>query len=36
VEAIKESSEKHYEALNKTILALESPKEPEAIKETSD
>ncbi|KAK3161179.1 hypothetical protein QOZ80_1BG0073380 [Eleusine coracana subsp. coracana] len=34
VEEIKESSQKHYESLNKRILALESPKEAEAITET--
>ncbi|PVH38454.1 hypothetical protein PAHAL_5G262500 [Panicum hallii] len=36
VEEIKETSEKHYEALNKRISALESRKEPGAIKEASD
>ncbi|TVU34299.1 hypothetical protein EJB05_16130 [Eragrostis curvula] len=36
VDEIKESSQKHYEALNLRISALESPKESEAVKETSD
>ncbi|CAO2176876.1 unnamed protein product, partial [Urochloa humidicola] len=36
VEDIKETSEKHYEALNKRISALESRKQPGAIKEASD
>ncbi|CAO2183508.1 unnamed protein product, partial [Urochloa humidicola] len=36
VEDIKETSGKHYEALNKRISALESRKEPGAIKEASD
>ncbi|KAG2589706.1 uncharacterized protein LOC120673980 [Panicum virgatum] len=36
VEEIKETSEKHYEALNRRISALESRKESGAIKEASD
>ncbi|PWZ33559.1 hypothetical protein Zm00014a_022133 [Zea mays] len=36
VEDIKETSEKHYAALNKRISALESRREPGTIKEASD
>ncbi|XP_039848026.1 uncharacterized protein LOC120707242 [Panicum virgatum] len=36
VEEIKETSEKHYEALNKRISALESRKESGAIEGASD
>ncbi|KAJ1284109.1 hypothetical protein BS78_03G179000 [Paspalum vaginatum] len=36
VEDIKETSEKHYAALNKRISALESRKEVGDIKEASD
>ena len=36
VEDIKETSEKHYAALNKKISALESRKESGTIKEASD
>jgi hypothetical protein len=36
VEDIKETSEKHYAALNKRISALESRKESGTIKEASD
>ncbi|KAL5222585.1 hypothetical protein ABZP36_027298 [Zizania latifolia] len=36
VEDIKETSEKHYEALNQRVLSLESTNESGATKEASD